>query len=92
MVLGRRNGLRGTLESMIGGEALVYIPCGTVDGGGDGIELYIVDAVSCGEWAVPFKCAMGYVDGGIVTSGDRKDDACVGGGNGLMIPGWPVGC
>lgn len=67
---------------MSGGEALVYIPiCGTVDGGEGGTEPYTVDAVGGGgEWAVPFKCAMGYTAGGGLMSGGRKDDASAGGG------------
>lgn len=92
--LGRRNGLRGALGSKTG-EPLEYIPiCGTEDGGeGGGTELVcIVDAVGGGEWAVPFKFAMGYAAGSGERSGGRNDDASVGGGNGLMIPGWAIGC
>lgn len=93
--LGRRNGPRGPLGSTTGGETLVYIPiCGTLDWEeGGGTELCAVDAVGAGgEWAVPFKCAMGYTAGGGVMSAGRNDDVSAGGGNGLMIPGWAIGC
>lgn len=92
--LGRRNGLRVAL-GLRTGETLVYIPiCGTEDGGeGGGTKLVcIVDAVGGGEWAVPFECAMGYAAGSGERSGGRIDDASVGGGNGLIIPGWAIGC